>query len=73
MINRMVHSIPDNFYDVFSAVPTNESGMLTDRRTGWKSFLPICNRRSGLSVHPDINLSVTKGSFGTVGCYGKSK
>ena len=60
---------PNNSYEALGAVPTNESGMLNNGRTGWKVLLPNYNGRSGLRVHPDTNSPRTKGCIGIVGCY----
>ena len=64
---------PNNSYEALGAVPTNESGMLNNGRTGWKVLLPNYNGRSGLRVHPDTNSSGTKGCIGIVGCYEELK
>ena len=64
---------PNNSYEAFGAVPTNESGMLNNGHTGWKVLLPNYNGRSGLRVHPDTNSPGTKGCIGIVGCYEELK
>ena len=64
---------PNNSYEAFGAVPTNESGMLSNGHTGWKVLLPNYNGRSGLRVHPDTNSPGTKGCIGIVGCYEELK
>ena len=64
---------PNNSYEALGAVPTNESGMLNNGRTGWKVLLPNYNGRSGLRVHPDTNSPGTKGCIGIVGCYEELK
>ncbi len=64
---------PNNSYEAFGAVPTNESGMLNNGHTGWKVLLPNYNGRSGLRVHPDTNSPGTKGCIGIVGYYEELK
>ena len=64
---------PNNSYEAFGAVPTNEAGMLNNGYTGWKVLLPNYNGRSGLRVHPDTNSPGTKGCIGIVGCYEELK
>ena len=60
---------PNNSYEAFGAVPTNEAGMLNNGHTGWKVLCLVTMGDRGLEyIQKPIHL-VQRGCIGIVGCY----